>query len=239
MSIWTPVKGDPLPPDFVFQELLFLRLQTAKDVHDMTLVWGLAGGTGIYTFKHLDDVLTPPPREVVADLERWQREGRFSLVHPQAVLFHLQVLRALARHTLAYLDGGDDAAVVSAWESEGFEVAGVRAAWDMWKGVLNAGLAPFQMHVRVSDDFDELFAVEGVNLFNLACLQMARYVAMEAELKRCANDRCRKPFSVQRGRARDDYGQHRSRGVRYCSKLCAKAQSERDRRRRRAVQAQP
>ncbi len=74
---------------------------------------------------------------------------------------------------------------------------------------------------------------------NACALQLARYLASELTVNRCANQRCRNVFTVQRGGARSDYGQHRSRGVRYCSPLCAKAQSERDRRRRRFKEAGP
>jgi hypothetical protein len=49
-------------------------------------------------------------------------------------------------------------------------------------------------------------------------------------LRECANDNCAVIFRFQDGRAKT-YIRHSN--ARYCSHLCAKAQSERDRRRRR------
>ena len=69
------------------------------------------------------------------------------------------------------------------------------------------------------------------NLYNACCLQLARYVADEATVHRCANDRCGKPFTRQRSESK--YRQHRSTGVRYCSPRCAANQAERGRRARR------
>lgn len=87
------------------------------------------------------------------------------------------------------------------------------------------------MHVRIREGDDESLSRPRPNLYNACCLQLAQYVASEATVKRCANDRCRKPFTTQRGRS--EYGQYRSSGVRYCSHLCAKAQSAREQRARR------
>jgi hypothetical protein len=42
----------------------------------------------------------------------------------------------------------------------------------------------------------------------------------------CANEPCQRMFVRQAGRAQ--HGQHRTRGVRFCSSTCARAQSQRD-----------
>lgn len=53
------------------------------------------------------------------------------------------------------------------------------------------------------------------------------------EEKVCANETCGATFRWQEGRAEQD--QHRSKGVLYCSRRCARAQAERARRRRKAA----
>lgn len=227
------VRGEvELPPDFVFQELFDLVPETTDDVRRISAEWGLASGIGFRSFEYLAGA---PPASITHDLERWESETGLALVHPVAVGIHLRTLRTLARHLLAYLEGRGDDAIVAAWTEEGGprpESAGM--AWFWWEGFLNRGLAAFTVHVRTNPDTDALLSRPIPNLYNACCLQLARYLTGEATVARCANERCRKPFTRQRGRARDEYGQHRSRGVRYCSHLCAKAQSERDRRRRRS-----
>jgi hypothetical protein len=111
----------------------------------------------------------------------------------------------------------------------------VNFAWFLWDYYLNRGLQKFTVHVRTDNpDYPTDLLRPSALLYDACCLQLTHYLASEARVIRCANERCRRPFTRQRGRAREDYGQHRSRGVRYCSHLCAKAQSERDRRRRRS-----
>lgn len=225
-----------LPPDFVFQELLDLKPDTAEDARHISEEWGLASGTGVRSFDYLAG---EPPALVAGQLARWESETGRHLVHPGAVDIHLRTLRRLAGHLLAYLEDRGDEALLAAWESDGGprpDTAGM--AWFWWETYLNRGLAAFTVHVRTNPATEALLSLPAVTLYNACCLQLAQYLATEAQVSRCANERCRKPFTRQRGRARDDYGQHRSRGVRYCSHLCAKAQSERDRRRRRAEEGQ-
>ncbi len=232
------------PPDFVFRELLErvpsptddVR-ELAQDVISLTADWGLAGLPGRRAF---DGLYGAPPPGVESELEEWEQTPRLvPLVHPVAIEAHLGVLRVLSRHLLAYLEGAGDAAIIAAWSEPwgGGPVGSVAEAGWRWEGYVNRGLAPFTVHVRWDPSVSTSARLTRPvpNLFNVCCLQLARYLAGDAPVLRCANERCGRPFTRQRGRARDDYGQHRSRGVRYCSHLCAKAQSERDRRRRRAL----
>jgi hypothetical protein len=62
------------------------------------------------------------------------------------------------------------------------------------------------------------------------CLQAFAFINDEMPARRCANEMCQQWFTRQRGRA--EYGQFRSSGVLYCSASCAKAQAQRDYRRR-------
>ncbi len=232
LRIAQPLGGFELPPDFVFRELLE---EPRDDYAALTARWGLLSLAGASTFQYLADSPTPG---VLEDLAAWHTAGLPGpLVHSVALGAHLTALQALSQHLLAYLEGAGDAAICAAWRDiGGAPTSSVAAAWWSWEWYINRGLSVFAVHVRaepmVSDTHRLTRPVP--NLYSASCLQLANYLAGDEPVLRCANVRCGKPFTRQRGRARDEYGQHRSRGVRYCSHLCAKAQSERDRRRRRA-----
>ncbi len=229
-----------LPPDFVFRELLERVPATTTEVVEVAAAWGLTNGSGARAFEYLAG---DPPPDVLSDLQAWQDAGLSGLLnellHPGAVLAHLAALRALARHLLAYLEGQGDSAILGAWQGVAAP-SSVHRAWWLWEWYVNRGLTVFAVHVRAEPTVPDKHRLTRPvpNLYNACCLQLANYLAGDVPVLRCANERCRRPFTRQRGRAREEYGQHRSRGVRYCSHLCAKAQSERDRRRRRAEECQ-
>lgn len=233
LDVAEPLSPIDLPPDFVLQELLALHPVTDDDVIEAAALWGLASSEGQQSFEYFAQ---PAPTDVADDLRRWSAT-RARAVHPEAVRLHLSALRAMARHLLAYKETRGPAGRLAAWEDEGFPVLTATQADLWWQQHLSVGLRVFSPYVLAYPGAPLVRPMP--TLYNVCCLQLARYVADQSQaLLRCANDRCSKPFTVQRGRARDDYGQHRSRGVRYCSHLCAKAQSERDRRRRRAVEGE-
>ncbi|MEE8600287.1 hypothetical protein [Euzebya tangerina] len=62
-------------------------------------------------------------------------------------------------------------------------------------------------------------------------LQVVDWVAAGVPAKQCANETCAMWFARQSGRA--EYGQYRTKGVLYCSRACARAQAQREYRRRR------
>jgi hypothetical protein len=68
------------------------------------------------------------------------------------------------------------------------------------------------------------------------CLQLLGWLADGVPARRCANEPCGSWFTRQRGRAAA--GQYRTSGVMYCSSSCARAQAQREYRRRRRGQHQ-
>lgn len=62
-------------------------------------------------------------------------------------------------------------------------------------------------------------------------LQVHAFVSEGLPARRCANEACQRWFTRQRGRSQ--HGQRRTTGVLYCSSSCAKAQSQREYRRRK------
>jgi hypothetical protein len=217
-----------LPVDFVLREVLETDLDDA----------------GLLAFVNEWGPLTRPKSEVFDLLpggrDAWESdfpEAANAELSLDAQRHHLRVLRALARHWLAHTAGDD---VCESWESDGHMRPGeVRLAWDWWADYISAGLAGFQMHVvlRVDGESD----TRGLGLdyrqptvYEVAMQQLAVLAAGSDPILHCANDRCGRPFTRQRGRAK--YGKGHESGVLYCSNLCARAQAERQRRARRAAE---
>ncbi|MFI0453695.1 hypothetical protein [Actinomadura sp. 6N118] len=71
-------------------------------------------------------------------------------------------------------------------------------------------------------------------VYSVSFLQMYNHLAEGAHIRRCSNETCRQHFVRQRGRA--EYGQYRTSGVKYCSRECARAQAQRELRRRRKAE---
>lgn len=69
------------------------------------------------------------------------------------------------------------------------------------------------------------------DLWSVCCLELFNHIAERAIYKTCANERRRRPFVRQIGRAR--HGQRRRSGVLYCSNACAQAQAQRAYQRRK------
>ncbi len=102
--------------------------------------------------------------------------------------------------------------------------------WELFGEQLNAALSAFQ--VRVTTPSGTSMALPQVTAFSVAALQLLNDLALQTPLRHCGNVRCPYGgvFTRQRGRAQ--YGQHRTSGTKYCSSTCARAQGERERRRR-------
>jgi hypothetical protein len=115
--------------------------------------------------------------------------------------------------------------------------AGIRSddpePWGTFVMTMNAALKPFSVHVRYPGA-DAL--LDAPSTYEVAVLQLAQLIAENRHVRPCANQRCTRLFTRQRGRAKYDKTGH-STGVLYCSAQCAKAQAERNRRAR--LRAEP
>ncbi|MGW3651860.1 helix-turn-helix domain-containing protein [Streptomyces sp. NPDC000878] len=76
---------------------------------------------------------------------------------------------------------------------------------------------------------------EGATLYGASCLQLYNHITEQAQYKICANEACGQIFVRQQGRSGGQ--QRKSEGVKYCSSKCARAQAQRELRRRRAEPA--
>jgi len=216
-----------LPDELCLRGLLDLDVQEADDVlafvseHGaITQRWDLDNGSS--------PALVPP-------------DGKEN--HLTDVQHYLGVAQRLSRHVVAHLDGSP---VHEAWVGlpsppaiwaphkvpapndarPGLDPE--HLAWFRFAMLINDGLRAF--HTRVEVPFTSAFAPD-TDLYSALCLQLVNLLAEGPAVKRCANEPCGRAFVRQEGRA--EHGQHRMSGVLYCSRSCAKAQSERVRRRRK------
>ena len=118
------------------------------------------------------------------------------------------------------------------------------AALDSLISLFDAALKPF--HPGISIDHTtfgtrgeaEITLVpsherQGLDLYSICALELYRHVAENADYSVCHNETCERLFVRQVGRAK--FGQHRTRGVLYCTPSCARAQAQREYRRRARV----
>ena len=92
---------------------------------------------------------------------------------------------------------------------------------------LNPALTPFRVHLEPHDSRD----LPQPNVYQAACLQFTNDIAEHMPYRHCANETCGKLFSRQLWRTESAH--HRVNGVRYCSEKCARAQAQREVRRRK------
>lgn len=116
-------------------------------------------------------------------------------------------------------------------------IIGVKmAAMRLVASILAPGLAVFRPSLHVADPHHpqavgDDYWTAGFPLYSICCAELFNHICETAEYRRCANERCERLFVRQEGRALK--GTRRTRGVLYCSAACARAQAQREYRRRR------
>jgi hypothetical protein len=140
------------------------------------------------------------------------------------------------------------------WESDEFEYARLRTgsrkerrtgyqlgAVDSLINLFDFALRPFHPGISIDHStfgtrgevelsLEPSHVRQGLDLYPICALELFRHVVEEANYSVCENETCGPLFVRQIGRAK--YGQHRTRGVLYCTSNCARAQAQRMYRRR-------
>lgn len=105
--------------------------------------------------------------------------------------------------------------------------------WGVTEGLARLGLP----HILLTDDDEEpdpRSIVDDLPLYSICCLELYNHIVERLPYRQCANETCQRLFVRQSGRAK--LGQHRTLGVKYCSHECARAQAQREHRRRKRQQ---
>lgn len=169
--------------------------------------------------------------EQIADPAHWE------VAHWQRQALRLKVLQALVRHWDAYVSDERDDELVAAWAAvPGSPLhrspAGGRAippkepseAWWLFGEYLNAAVAGF--NVRFTLDGSSPWTA---TTYTAMCLQLAHHIRIGALWRHCQNETCNRLFFRQEGRTVTGKAHADSM---YCHRKCARAQAERERRRR-------
>jgi hypothetical protein len=209
----------PLPPEVLLRELPRL-----DENNDHSLVFFMNQHGALTSYADNGQALLPRSERL------WLTPGTAPGEAPiEVVRRHVQVLRALVKHWNAH-QHQNNRGVRMAWADIDLHspVKTITEAWGQFSDHLNAALAPFSVRINISGA--AAAEHEYVTAYSAMALSLANDITRGALWRRCANEPCGTLFSHQIGRA--EHGQNRSTGVKYCSRSCARAQGERERRRR-------
>jgi hypothetical protein len=146
-------------------------------------------------------------------------------IHAAEIAWRVRAMQRATNHLLAYLDGEQ---VAPAWRDCDDDL-------DAWRNFIQfTGAALRDFHVRVElEPIGRSQPPDDTSLYSAAMLQLVNDLAAKEKVLTCANEACHRPFVRQLGRS--EYGGHRRIGTRYCSSNCARAQYQREKRRRDRV----
>jgi hypothetical protein len=252
---YADIRTVAIPDELYLRELRDLDLTDPTAIIAFTNAYGRLGhlppmhSRGYANSKRSDEPEPPPldrhlirllgvdvPDERELDWDSWHTEvvTHSSIEHRGPIesglvitdgLQHIDAFRAWAEAFHILVDIYDRYARLQAEEDEVLNLA----------LILTELLQPFSPTIQIHHDSDldavfDPFEDTYPRLESILGLQMYRHLAAEDVYLRCENEPCGRLFVHQRGRAKHD--QYRGIGVKYCSKNCAKAQAERERRRR-------
>lgn len=227
---------EPLPTDFYLRELAQVEIGDLESVAELTRSFGAFCGLDLAELEPSTRVRLnlPPTAEVDAMRRQVQRSA---VLHRSEIEEHQRAL-GHARDTWLWLADSDDLdrldLAANLWSPEGmahaYGVMGTDGRADAirlakFTAELNAGLRRFSVGLGELE-----LRPEPITIYAASCLQIYNHIAERATVQTCQNEMCGRRFVRQRGRSR--YGVHRSEGVQYCDKSCARAQAQREYRRR-------
>jgi hypothetical protein len=218
-----PTGWGELPEELILRDLQHLDCTSIDAMSGFINAHGVLGGTleDLTPFAHSGPI---DPRSTtgtpVADVERI-----------------LRTARACVNHWLAHLERED---VTEPWRAEGTDDVDADTAWKWFTTALNRGLmathARIQVATRTSSG-DYLDAQPAfVGLYSGMMVQLFNLISERLPVLTCANETCQQRFIRQQGRAQK--GISRTEGVLFCSASCAKAQAQREYRRRKSTERQ-
>ena len=185
-------------------------------------------------------VRAAPPNQQESLLDAVERIGMISprlTCHVDEFRWSVQLLRDMVRIWLANQGSLTFAEVRAQWESPVRPAGASPENWPSREACarilavgLNQGLDRVRARIGLVDEEGMPDPAvekdyEKPDLFSVLCLQFTNHIAENARYWRCQNKNCGRWFVRQSERAA--VGQYRRKGVKYCSKRCAKAVSQR------------
>ena len=155
-----------------------------------------------------------PPYESIEEFRAGATAVRFAVGFWRLLLGDLDY-RQLIPQTV--LEPGSAAVVASDYLSTFFDWGlepfhpGLSVDWD---SPVTAGTFEIRPRVETLPQ-----SKRSANLYHLCCLELYNHIVEGATYRTCANEPCGRTFVRQEGRA--EHGQHRTKGVKYCSATCA------------------
>jgi hypothetical protein len=162
-------------------------------------------------------------REQVAAAGPWSYPDRCPPVHAAEVALRVRAMQRTTSHLLAYRAGEP---LAPHWR----DCQDEPQAWANFIRFTGAALRSFHVRVELEAIDQPPLPEEETTLYSAAMLQLTNDLAADETIHTCANETCGRPYVRQLGRS--TYGGHRREGTRYCSSTCARAQYQREKRRR-------